>query len=55
MHGELAAVEGLVETTDEVGASWILKPRWLGAIYYLSQSPMKKDILHIELMYRPIA
>lgn len=48
------AIKRLVEATDEVRMSWIHKTWWLGVVHYLRQGPMKKSILDVEPMNRPI-
>ena len=49
----LQAVERLVEPADHLRTTGIHKIRWLTAVDCLSQSAMKKRVLHIQLVYRP--
>lgn len=64
MHGEastpragcpLEAVEGALEFADVVGAVRVDEAGGLGAIDGLVETPVKKHILHVELMDRSLA
>jgi hypothetical protein len=40
--------------TNQVGVSWIGETRGLAAVDSLSEGAMEEDILHIELLNRPV-